>query len=279
MKYNEIRVYGDSFCSKWVTPYWSYILAKKLNADEVNLAVSGSSIESMLKSINHDMSKKKIKKNSAVIILFTTLSRFYNKTVLDNFPEVGTLYLHNHLLGGPAKEYYDQNEDRIKWWFSELDFELEKMRYNCYVNGLATILSKKYYKTDFFFMFNTVQPFLDLELVEDRENFHLINQFGLNEISLNEIDASSGDRGKYFEFTKNTVIDPRTNHLTEKNLEILADQMYRYMKTYDKSVLDKNCYHKNILKPIETLEQYQEYINIGHLVENPSIIENLKRKI
>lgn len=267
MNYSELRVYGESFMCHWSQGLkgWTHKLSKKLQTKEVNRAVSGSSVESSLKRLWEDMNQNKIKENSAIIFLFTTPGRFYNKSILERYPGAGTLLVHEHLLHGWVQNYYEKNKSHIKWWLVEQDPDLEHMRFNCYIQGLSHWLPKKFPTVDFYFIFNTIgyNPFDFTGMNSLPKNSHVITKIELNKINSGEIDCNADY--KYSEFVKYTETDPRVNHLTEHNQKILVDQFYNYIQTKNIKSFKKSEYLKNIIKPIENIEMYDYYVENNYL--------------
>lgn len=264
MNYSELRVYGESYVSHWSHGLkgWTHKLSKKLETEEVNRADSGSSIESCLKKLWDDMNENKIKENSAIIFLFTTPGRVYNKSILEHYPGAGTLLLHEHLLHGWVQNYYEKNKSHIKWWLVEQDRDLELMRFNCYIQGLSHWLPKKFSTVDFYFIFNTIHynyDFMGMNTLP--KNSHVITNIELNVISTKEIKGTDD----YIKFVKHTMTDPRVNHLTEHNQKILVDQFYNYIQTKNIESFNKNEYLKNIIKPIENMKMYDYYVENNFL--------------
>lgn len=274
MNYSELRVYGESYVCHWGQGLkgWTNKLAKKLNVEEINLGVSGSSIEFSMKTLYLDIKSNRIKDGSAIIFLFTTPGRFYNKSVLERYPGAGTLFLHEHLLNGWSKEYFEENKSKIHWWFSEQDPTLEEIRSTSYIQGLSNWLPRKYPNVDFYFIFNTLYYFFDVTgLGQLPKNSHVITKIELNKICSNEIECDADY--KYSEFVKYTKTDPRVNHLTEHNQKILVDQFYNYIQTKNIKSFNRNEYLKNIIKPIENIEMYDYYVENNYIPRKLDLIQ------
>ena len=76
----------------------------------------------------------------------------------------------------------------------------------------------------------------------------------------------------FVEFTK---YDPRANHLTIPNLEILAELVYETITTKSIEHFTMDKFKTNLIKKITSTEQYLEYVNQGYLDYSYHITRNL----
>jgi hypothetical protein len=278
-----IRVYGDSYTCEHPSEsrdgWWTKKLANRLKMNEVNLARSGSSIFYSIKNLANDVKNNRIEDDSIVIILISSIGRFHNKTVFDTFPESGANFIHgcrffqeNH----PAFKYYYDNEDFIKWWFVENDLELEKIHVQNFIYWIYYIASKKYINNKFIIMFNNFENFqgYDYSYINNTENFLLLKDFSMTKVSNNEIDS-----GNFFDFVGNINSDPRINHLTNPNIDILVDVMEKVILQNDLSDLRYDRFLTNLLKPIKELSGYKKYTEEGILIEKDYILKKFDKEL
>jgi hypothetical protein len=99
----------------------------------------------------------------------------------------------------------------------------------------------------------------------------LIPPIQLNEIALNEIIG----RNNYADFVECTGYDPRINHLTIPNLEILTELVYETINTHSIEHFTIDKFKTNLIKKITNKEQYLEYVDQGCLGYINPILRNL----
>lgn len=270
----ELRVYGDSFVA--AEPYldgptdvekfwWTRILAGKLDFDEMNCAVSGSSNASVYTRLFNDIQCNTINNETtgAIVVQLSTTGRFFNRTVLKEFPQVGSVYLTENMFTD-KDEYFQENKEFIQWQLSEIDVKHEQDMMEAFVYWMQTYVAKKFPKVQIVLLFNTIFKHQDFSLVETTENFMCFDNFSLSEVNGNEI-VNYKD---YFDFTKVTQIDPRLNHLCTPNLFKLADIVYSTIKSTNikekisiKKETSVDSFEKQIIKRIESLSEWHDCID------------------
>ena len=156
---SRIIIFGDSFATKWPDDYvWTNQLAKKFDAEQVNYASGGSSIEYSLYQLK-DYLQNNYNKKDIIIFIATNPSR--SPIIHPEYdPKWACFYKEN-----PNNEYYktvvrytDVNIDKYKYWI------------------VATILNG--ISNDAFLMC----AFDHCEEQSTRENF-IISKFSLREVS------------------------------------------------------------------------------------------------
>jgi hypothetical protein len=279
----KLKVYGDSYVSDWnpleKKSWWTRKLADKLGLEEENFAIPGSSVAYTVRKLASDLKNNNIKEDSVIIVLFSSLGRFYNRTSLNNFPSSGSLFLHEffHDKDSLMMKYYYDNEQSIKWWLAENDHVLESINMESFIYWLYSFAAKKYVNHKFVVMFNSLYGNHDFSHINDTENFILLRDFSINQVSMNEIDSPVTQHSKYFELIKNTKnIDPRVNHLTNPNIDILVNEMEKIVLHNDTNGLRYDSFYSNIIKPIIGREDCKQYIDDNLLIENPYIMRTLK---
>jgi hypothetical protein len=99
----------------------------------------------------------------------------------------------------------------------------------------------------------------------------LIPPILFTDITTNEIIGGY----KYMDFVEFTKYDPRANHLTIPNLEILAELVYETITTKSIEHFTMDKFKTNLIKKITSTEQYLEYVNQGYLDYSYHITRNL----
>jgi hypothetical protein len=102
------------------------------------------------------------------------------------------------------------------------------------------------------------------------DNF-LIPPILFTNITTNEIIGGY----KYMDFVEFTKYDPRANHLTIPNLEILAELVYETINTKSIENFTMDKFKTNLIRKITSKDQYLEYVNQGYLDYSYYITRNL----
>ena len=275
----ELRVYGDSYTATWnkfdgvdlKNHNWTNMLAKKLGFQEVNKAVSGGSNASVYSRLQDDIKKNIIcnNKTGAIVVQLSTLGRFYNEWTLKNYPGAGSTYLHGHHLS--PNQYYEDNEDHIKWWIAENNISLESFGVETFLHWLKYFVAKKYSNVKIIVMFNTINKEWDFSQLKNTENFLCFNDFTLTNVSFDEY----GRKYSFLDFVKYTKVDPRGNHLCDPNLELLADTMFKCMQSNETSMLTEDIFLKNVIDQIKNEDEYNKYIDKGVISLSTNVIKRI----
>jgi hypothetical protein len=276
----NIRIYGDSYSSACYSSNsnigynWTSILSKKLNCLEINRAVPGTSNAVIYTRLMEDIQKEKFSDSDTecIIFQFSTLGRYYNQHILDNFPDACSGLLHSpaEKLRPPVQKYYDENEEHIKWAISEYcsDVELHHMFSTLY--WLKYYVSVKFPTIKIVVLFNVsvnISKEIDFSLLTTTDNFISLNHFSLTKASFSEFVGN-----KPVKFTRGDV---RANHLTNPNLAILADAIFNIINTNDKTYLNYDIFHKNNFKEIENKKQYDQMLTDDIICYVSDIYESL----
>ena len=267
MKY--IRVYGDSYCSPCypsgtsIADHWPSILSRKLNCKEINKAVPGTSNAVIYTRLKEDIQTNKFSDNDTecIIFQFSTIGRYYNDYIIRKIPDACSSVLHaSQDMRIPIKEYYEENKEHIKWAISEYSSAVEHHHMESTLYWLKHYVSARYPNIKIVVLFNSLYPTdIDTSLLTTTDNFICLDHFSLTEISFSEIEGNT----TFSEIIKFTKSDPRSNHLSIPNLEILADSIFNIIKTNDKSYLNYDSFHKNNFAKIENKEQYSKLVTDG----------------
>lgn len=250
----KVLVYGDSFADDACTigNSWTSLLSKKLNVPQVNRAVSGGSSQYAMKSFLNDYHSNFIDYKDIVIFVLSTPGRMHFE-FQNSRPDTASKYLH-----GSTDEWYKNNKKFIEWWMLNIDVSIENINHDCYIHALKTFAELRP-ETKVILLAN-----LDhdpsgknkLPLGNIPSNFFKPNIL-LNEISENEIVGKL----KYNEWTRVTGYDPRINHLSNPNLDILSDKIFEIINTNSIDNVKYEHFKSNIFELITTKHQYLKYIH------------------
>jgi len=267
-----LRVYGDSFgsdnqaCGK----SWTTILQEKLQIPMANKAVNGGSTEYAALQFVNDAQNNVIGDDDIVIYIPSSRGRLHFNFQISERPETASVYCRDPVNSPHADHtWYYKNKDHIEWWMVNASHSVISMNFESYVHALSNIARSKPNAT--FIMLKNTKWNHHIPNIVHTANF-LIPPIELNNIALNEIVG----RNNYEDFVKFTGYDPRTNHLTIPNLEILADLVYETINTQsiERFTIDK--FKTNLIKKITNTEQYLEHVDQGYLYYVNPILRNLK---
>jgi hypothetical protein len=96
------------------------------------------------------------------------------------------------------------------------------------------------------------------------------------QVSKSEYEKDNQSNFNYKYYHEYTVMDPRANHLTNPNLNILADLLVESIQklTIDNITYDK--FHSNNIEKIISREQYIKYTSSGILTHRLDLENKLK---
>lgn len=265
-----LRIYGDSFGAIIQSvKSWTTMLQAKLQIPMVNKAVGGSSTEYAALQFVNDIQNNIIGDDDIIIYIPSTKGRLHFDFQISKHPETASGYCH----GPDTRPHIDNNwyyksKEHIEWWMVNVSHEIISMNFESYTHVLSNVARSKP-NTTFIILKNTGWDHHIPNIVHPT-NF-LIAPIFLNNISSNEIIGGYN----YTDFVTFTKYDPRANHLTIPNLEILADLVYETINTQyiEHFTIDK--FKTNLIKKITSKEQYLKYVDQGLLDYSYHILRNL----
>jgi hypothetical protein len=269
-----LRIYGDSFADSQ-TGSWTTILAELLGIPIVNKAISGSSTEYSVYTFINDVNKGIIGDKDIIVFVPSSTGRLYFSHQLDHAPRTASLYMHKTENFDKTHEWFWENKDHIEWWMVNNSTKMQSITFESYIQLLKNFAFSKPssimvvlqafnngYSRD---IFNNVPP----------HNF-LRPDIYIGDVSRAETDQHPSRYFKYgdwIEFIKN---DPRTNHLTIPNLNILANLLCTSIKNLNADNITYDKFHVNNINKITSKKQYLQYVNDGILPFRHDLSNNLK---
>ena len=266
-----LRVYGDSFGAN-VDPnirYWVAMLAEKLQIPLVNKAVDGGSTEYAALQFANDARNNVIGDDDIIIYIPSTKGRLHFDFQISSHPETAAGYCH-----GPDtrphidNSWYYKSKEHIEWWMFNASHDIISMNFESYVHLISNVARSKPNAT--FIMLKHAPWDHHIPNINHPDNF-LIPPILFTNITTNEIIGGY----KYMDFVEFTKYDPRANHLTIPNLEILAELVYETITTKSIEHFTMDKFKTNLIRKITTKDQYLEYVNQGYLDYSHYILRNL----
>jgi len=268
-----LRVYGDSFGAD-IGPgirTWALMLKEKLQIPLVNNAVGGSSTEYSALQFANDVQNNIIGDNDIVIYIPSTKGRLHFNFQISNHPETAAGYCH-----GPDtrphidNKWYHNSKDHIEWWMVNASHAVISMNFESYTHLLSNVARSKPNAT--FIMLKHAEWDHYIPNITHPTNF-LTPPILFTNITTNEIIGGYN----YTDFVEFTKFDPRANHLTIPNLEILTNLVYETINTRSIENFTMDKFKTNVIEKITNKEQYWRYVNDGYLDYSYYILQNLSK--
>lgn len=243
---STLFAFGDSFAQN-LPGNWIDRLAKLRNLEVKNYAVGGSCLEySFIKILD---AIDQIKENDIVIFVLTHPER---------------LDLEDQIKGNISSAYKIQFKKTV----GDLEDSLFYIKYqmkrskdilkNKHLLHLSFIKSLTLYKPKTKFL--VIPAFREVQnsfFISNTENFLFANNLYLTEISDYEWNYLK-IKGEAFQDIFG--LDPRTNHLSNPNLDELAQTINEIIDTWDLRKFNKKRFKKNIIShPVSTVEDFFSY--------------------
>jgi hypothetical protein len=267
-----IRVYGDSYTAPkgvWTgkidhRPTWINDLAIRLNQEVLNQAVSGASTERAFKLMYRDCYNGEIHNGDVVIFTVSSPGRIHFEYINDQKPGQSTIanYIDAIESNTPSKLFLQDrvwlkdHVKEIKWWLANADLELINMTYGAFVGWIRDqAMANK--AITWVVLYKEMPKYLSYSR-DVSDNFIEFKRL-LDDINLAEIYP----RNFYSQFTKYTDWDPRGNHFTNQNTEILVSGMTEAIVKQDAALLNNLNFVQDCIDVIKNKSEYQRYIDLG----------------
>jgi hypothetical protein len=271
-----LRVYGDSFADSSSNTGWSEILSKKLDIPLKNNAISASSTEYSFKLFMNDVQNNVIGDTDIIIFVISSLGRLYFSYQQNENPESAALYLR-----GPSSnfkqdwDWYHKNKNHIEWWMLNYDQDTQSNSFEAYVQVLKVFAISRPECTV------VVLPAFEYNYSKDPfqnaspRNF-LRPSVVLMNISKAEVGFKHHETLNYSWFAQYIKSDPRVNHLTNPNLNILAELLIESIQTSSVTNITYDKFQTDNITQIEYKTQYMNYLVNDIIPPRPYLLSNLK---
>ena len=268
-----LRVYGDSFGAD-IDPSirtWAGMLREKLQIPLVNKAVGGGSTEYAALQFVNDVQNNIIGNDDIVIYIPSTKGRLHFDFQILDYPETAGGYCH-----GPDtrphidNSWYYKSKEHIEWWMVNASHEVISMNFESYIHVISNVARSKPNAT--FIVLKHIEWDHHIPNIVHPDNF-LIPSILFTDITSREIIGGHN----YMDFVEFTKYDPRANHLTIPNLKILSELIYETINTKSIENFTMDKFKTNLIKKINSAEQYLEYVKNGYLDFSHHILMNLPK--
>jgi hypothetical protein len=235
---NQLHVFGDSFADASAPDSWVNLLGNLLNLKVNGNAVGGSAIEySYLKLIENE---NNIDDGDIVIFTVSSPERWDLEYYLTKEPhKAGTV----SSLRNPNCQLDDQ--DHLRWYVTSRSLKLIENKAALYMSYVHS-LSVKFANTKFIVL-SSFKESLNSSVIKKTSNFTHLNTISLNELSNQEWDLANCPSEMFYPIYG---VDPRTNHMTNPNLNQLAKILYRVITTGDDSTFSKDSFFKKVVNKL-----------------------------
>jgi hypothetical protein len=272
-----LRVYGDSFAdSRAAAAGWVKILSEKLDIALKNNAMSSSSTEYSFKLFMDDVQNNVIGDTDIIIFVTSSLGRLYFSYQQHKNPESAALFLRPPSPNIKQDwSWYHENKNHIEWWMLNNDRDTQSNSFEAYLQVLKVFAISRPACTVI------VLPAFEYNYSEDPfqetcpRNFLRPSVILMN-ISKAEIGFKHHETMDYPWFTQFIKFDPRVNHLTNPNLNILAELLAESIETLSVTNITYDKFQSNNITQIEYKDQYMNYLKSNIISHRLDLLSNLK---
>jgi hypothetical protein len=270
-----LRVYGDSFASNYDNNVisWPKLLSKSLQLPLINNAIVGSSVEHSITQIHNDVKNKIFCNNDIIVIVVSSFGRL-NFSYQQQHPSTAAQYIHvpkdskiiNH-------DWYWKNKKYIEWYLVNQNFNQFNVNHTAYISLIKDI-AKLYTNCKFIILENSGYQGINLSAYPDN---CLHSKIGIKEISNKEFEIETYNQVQsYFNWTEFTIWDPRQNHFSIPNLQILSNLLFESLQNMDITNISADKFLKHHMKKITSKEEYMKVVTEGLVSYKDRIYQILK---
>lgn len=254
---SKLIVYGDSYgSSNLYAKGWTSLLAERLNISEINRAVDGSSSEYAIELFVNDANNDFFSDNDIVIFILSTPGRL-NLMHQQDFPGTASQFLHEVSKDNNSYMWYKRNKQYIEWFLVNRNSNEPCINLEAYTHMLRN--------------FAEVHPTIKILFLENSDHYtdipysNTVTNFLRPRIFLTDIaNKEIKNFTSYFDWTSSIPgVDYRTNHLSNKNKEILINLVIESLENMTVSNFSYDKFMQNLFDPIRTKEQYIHAIKDG----------------
>jgi hypothetical protein len=191
----------------------------------------------------------------------TTAGRLHLKQQLIR-PDTGSKYIAEVDTSLLEHKWYKDNEDYIKWYLQNRDEWISNVNHICYVHFIRNFAETRPDVTVLVLMNDKF--YVDMPIFKDKPKNFLMPDISL--LKASEAEINDTHSSKYEEWVRHTMYDPRINHLSVPNLEILAELCSQAIQTQDTSNFTQDKFLKNVFSgSIKNEAEYKQYCEKGIL--------------
>ena len=263
----KLFVYGDSFSSSHRTPSWSGILSGLLDAELVNFAIDGGSSENAMIKFQQSIEENAIQDGDVIVIQLSTPGRLHLEFQRQHPGTAGTRSFSDvewlddlvHKEEGPNALYrwWKDNRKFIEWHIANSDMLVSVINHESYIHVMKNFAEANPNKT-----------VILLQHSCQAVKFPMINlpsNFLMPDIFLHEVSKAEHGDLSHHDWVRHTIWDRRNNHLSNPNLEILANALNDAIHEKDASKISYDIFEKNIFKQIKNQADLDHYVNLGYI--------------
>jgi len=269
----KILVYGDSFAAPGFTesqPGWTELLARKLNVSILNRAVNGGSTEKAMINFAEDIKSCTVKDDDIIVFVKSTIGRLHF-LFQNEQPETASMILHPHTIDDNIYPWYRKNSKLFRWYIENRDIRVSQLAHESCIHVLMNYARAKP-KSKVLFLHNHRDHGFNIPKPEPTSNF-LEPDTCIHAISCNEWQGNID----YWQFVKNTISDPRQNHLCIENLEILSDLAKESLVSGKTENFSYDRFRTNLYGPIQNVEEYETWIKNNYVYDYQYMRERLQK--
>lgn len=279
----KLHIYGDSFaaiCSyDNITFSWANEVARRLDLRFTNHAVAGSSIEYSMIKFCQDISQKKIGPKDFIIFVHTNYARLNLNHFITNNPGLSCGFgglSKKEIFSNPDFNYFADNYDNLIWYYNNLNLEVDSLHHQGFMHGIKNFAQANpmnrilYLKLDEFP--SVSMPYDYFGFLTDLPHNLYYPRIGLASLS----DAEFAPGCSFSDWQGLVGQDPRANHLTRPNLEILIDLATDSLRHQHVNDWHKDKFIPNLISNPPSLDNYLSYCERGLLWVHDNIVQRLK---
>ena len=259
---STLHVYGDSYVDPRFDMYslsWPARVAGKLGYAVRNSGISGSSLGYSMTQFAQDLEQGLHQPGDAVIYIVTDPMRLNFEYIINELPTIANSFnfLNKNI---PEQQWLWANKSEIEWSIANQHRKFTEIQAHACIHMLKSYAELNPGITVFVMQICGFHQMLPVKTTA--KNFLYQEHLHLNTIQCNERTHTPG------------AGDPTINHLTEPNLNKLADLVTQAIQTQTIQPWHADQFLQGILTYPKTLDDYHELINQGLVPYMPWYADN-----
>jgi hypothetical protein len=270
----KVYAYGDSYSSNGHQYHdkneviefygWVEILAKKMNHELLNRAVSGGSTENAMLKFTEDIKENRFESDDVILFQTSTPGRLHLQFQKER-PETASVYLHEVDITQSRHVWYRRNQRYIQWYLANFDINIAQLNHVCYQHTIINFASSRP-DLKVVLLSNTDQD-EQIKLPTPPKNCIIVP------IELDRVASNEWINCTYDEWTSFTRFDARINHLSNPNLNTLAQLVLESLNTGSTDHFTYDKFRQRIFSPIRSREDYNRYAELGLIYNRPTFFD------